>query len=231
MEQEITRLDLGGVNCYLAKAGEGFLLFDTGGFLTMDRQMTNRRDLLEKGLEQAGCVPGRVKLVILTHGDSDHTANAAYIREKYKTKIAMHRGDLELVQAPTLEKAMETFRYRSVFLRLLFVLLKGTIKKVTKKVLDQFEPFTPDIFLEEGSDLSEYGLDAKVLHVPGHTAGSVAVLTAAGSLISGDIFLNTGKPARAPNAFDFKLLDASADRLLKTGAGWIYPGHGEPYTV
>ena len=38
----------------------------------------------------AGCKLGSLKLIVLTHGDFDHTGNAAYLRHKYAIKIAMH---------------------------------------------------------------------------------------------------------------------------------------------
>jgi hydroxyacylglutathione hydrolase len=231
MKQEITRIDLEGVNCYLVKAGDGFVLFDTGGHLTIDKQFTNRRERLEAALDKAGCKPGDIKLVILTHGDNDHTANAAYLKDKYKLKIAMHKGDLELVENPVLEKVMESFRYRSVMLKLVFLLLKNRIKKVTVKILKDFEKFTPDFFIDETFDLSEYGMAAKILHIPGHTAGSIGILTNEGDLISGDTFVNNGKPSSAPNACDFKKLAASIGRLKKMNIKAVYPGHGEPYTL
>ena len=31
------------------------------------------------------------------------------------------------------------------------------------------ERFKPDLYIDEGYDLSEYGLDAKILHIPGHS--------------------------------------------------------------
>lgn len=231
MGQEITRIDLEGVNCYLVKAGDGFILFDTGGHLTNDRKFTNRRDGLVKGLDKAGCKPGDLKLVILTHGDNDHTANAAYIRDKYKTKIAMHRGDLELVENPVLEKMMGTFHYRSVKHKIMFLLMKRLLLKITAKALKDFEKFTPDIFIDEGFDLSAYGFDARILYIPGHTAGSIVILGTDGELISGDIFMNIGKPSGAPNAYDFKKLAESVGRLEKMNIKAVYPGHGEPYTI
>ena len=76
---------LGSVNCYLIGSQAGYLLIDTGG--------PNQRLALEKGLADAGCRPGRLKLIVLTHGDFDHTGNAAYLREKFGAKLAMHAGD------------------------------------------------------------------------------------------------------------------------------------------
>lgn len=229
MKEEIIRIDLSGVNCYLVKAGDGFVLCDTGGHMVMDKEFTNRREQLERELEKVGCQPGKLKLIVLTHGDCDHVANAAYIREKYKVKIAMHSDDLRLVENPTIDVFMESFRYKSFIFKIVFKLMKKTIKKVTLKTLEHFEKFTPDILLNEDFDLSEYGLNAKVLHVPGHTAGSVCVLTSEGNLIAGDTFSNMNKPDTAPNAYDFKTLTAGVSRLKDMDIRTIYPGHGIPF--
>lgn len=229
MKQEIIRIDLEGVNCYLGKAGDSFILFDTGGHTVMDKQFTNKRESLEKELEKAGCKPGNLKLVILTHGDNDHAANASFIRDKYKTKIAIHSGDLELVENPGIEKVMESFRYKSLIYKIVFRLMKKLIKKVSLKILNDFEKFKPDIFIDEDYSLLEYGFDAKILHIPGHTAGSIGVLTAKGDLIAGDTFTNINKPDIAPNAYDFKALAASVDRLKTMDIKTVYPGHGKPF--
>ena len=100
MTQEITTLDLGGVNCYLLNTADGFILVDTGGGTMFGADPESIRLKLDAELECAGCKPGNLKLVILTHGDGDHSGNAAYIREKFKTKIAMHRADAEKVENP-----------------------------------------------------------------------------------------------------------------------------------
>ena len=229
MKQEIIRLDLQGVNCYLGKTDEGFILFDTGGHLTVDKTFSNRREALEKELERAGCKPGNLRLVVLTHGDNDHTANAAHIRDKYNVKIAMHPGDRELVENPDLEMLMKSFHYKSLIYKIVFLLMKKTITKVTLRTLNDFCKFKPDILLGEGDNLAQYGFEAKVLHLPGHTAGSIGILTKEGDLIVGDTFVNAKSPDTAPNADDFKVLEASADRLRKLAVKTVYPGHGEPF--
>lgn len=67
MPQEIKTLslllpyNLGPVNCYLVKTDTGYILVDTG--------YSNKRTDLEKELESAGCKPGNLKLIVLTHGD------------------------------------------------------------------------------------------------------------------------------------------------------------------
>lgn len=231
MRQEIIRIDLEGVNCYLIKIEDGFILIDTGGHLVMDKTFTDRGDRLERALEANGCIPGSLKLIVLTHGDSDHAENAAKLREKYHTQIAMHAGDLELVHNPTIEKAMTSFNYDSFALKLIFKLMKSKIRNITQKTLDDFTSFSPDIFIDEGCFLQDYGFNARIIHIPGHTSGSIGILTANGEFISGDIFANMKKPGPAPNASDFKLLDASIKRIKEMNINMIYPGHGEPFEI
>ncbi len=50
--QEIIRIDLDGVNCYLLKNMQRFILVDTGGHMFMDKQFNNRRDKLVRNLEK-----------------------------------------------------------------------------------------------------------------------------------------------------------------------------------
>ena len=226
---EVIRIDLNGVNSYLARCENGFILFDTGGHIVMDQQFTNRRALLLKELETAGCTEINLNLIVLTHGDNDHSCNAAYLRERFKTKIAMHDGDRELVENPTLQKWMKGYQYNAVELQQMFLQYKDIITKVTQKTLNEFERFSPDILFEDGFNLSPYGLDAVVIHIPGHTQGSIAILTKDGDLIAGDTFVNDGKPGPAPNATDFAQLAGSVNRLKAMPVKTVYPGHGDPF--
>ncbi len=229
MAQEIIRIDLKGVNCYLIKAGEGFLLVDTGGHLTMDKEYTDRYTELKAVLEKEECTEGKLKAVLLTHGDSDHTANVTKIKKDFHTVIAMHEKDLELVQKPTLDKVMENSKFRSPVNRVMFFVFNKPIRKLMAKALKDYDAFTPDLFLTEGEELLRYGFDAKILHLPGHTAGSIGILTSQGDLICGDLFANIKMPQPAPNAADFNLMFQSIARLKGQKIKRIYPGHGSPF--
>lgn len=231
MKQEIIRIDLKGVNCYLGKQGDNFILFDSAGHTIMDPVFTNRREALIKELEKAGCKPGNLKLIVLTHGDIDHVANAVYIREKYYTKIAMHPEDLPLVETVTVAKMMQSFHFQSMMLKIIFQIMKPKIKKVSAKILMDFEPFHPDILLQEGDSLAPYGFNAKVLHIPGHTDGSIGILTETGDLIAGDTFANLKRPGISPNAADFAVLSQSVARLKAMSVDNVYPGHGLPFKM
>jgi hydroxyacylglutathione hydrolase len=214
MEARIVPIHFGGmlgygVNCFLIAAGPRFILIDTG--------TSPNRPGLEEELRKAGCEPGRLELIVLTHGHGDHTGNCAYLREKYGAKIAMHRGDLKIVEGGHVETGP--------VVRLL-VRLIGLMAGVGES-----EPFAPDICLDEGQGLSDYGFDAKVLHLPGHSEGSIGILTAEGDLFCGDIFVNKSKPARHAIVTDAAAFDASVERLKAFGIRTVYPGHGRPFPM
>jgi glyoxylase-like metal-dependent hydrolase (beta-lactamase superfamily II) len=78
------------INCYMIKTDESFILIGTG--------WENNRKVNEKELADAGCHPGDLKLILLTHGDFDHCGNAAYLRKKFGAKIAMSAEDSGMVE-------------------------------------------------------------------------------------------------------------------------------------
>ncbi len=206
---EIKMISAMGMNCYLLSVGDGFILIDTG--------ISFARRRVEAEIERAGCKPGNLKLIVLTHGDVDHVSNAAYLRDKFGTKIAMHPGDLKMVETGDLlasrpQKPGPFLRFIRQFFRL---------RKPNR--------FTPDIFLEEGDDLSSYGLDARIVHLPGHTNGSIAVLTRDSDLFCGDMYVFSDAVPHfgLGNPTDFA---ASAEKLKKIDFVTVYPGHGRSFS-
>ena len=141
----------------------------------------------------------------------------------------MHPDDLDLVDCPNVDSVLSNCRYRSLGYQLAFLAMKSLLKKIIVKTLADFESFKPDILVDEGFDLSPYGFEATVVHIPGHTKGSIGILTANGDLIAGDIFANTDRPAIAPNAYGYKALRSSVEKLKTMKIKTIYPGHGSPF--
>lgn len=207
---EIKTIILGGfaANCYLLKTDSGFILIDTG--------RASKRNRLEKELIDAGCQPGDLNLIILTHGDFDHTGNCVYLGKKYQTKIAMHADDVGMVE------------HGDMFWK------RKMGNQLVKKLINFFfkiDNFRPDLIIDENFDLSKYGLLGKVLHLPGHSKGSIGILTAQGDLFCGDLFWNTKKPEIG------SLIDDSADaqrsiaKLQEFSIHQVYPGHGKPFLM
>ena len=209
---EITTINLGGVNCYLLKEGDNTILVDTG--------YTNKCSTLEKRLSQSGCLPGKLKLIVLTHGDEDHTGNCLSLRKKYGVKIAMHADDTGMVERgdANWNRKARPDRFSLVF-KIMSVITPLFVKAGT------FEKFKPDLTVDESFNLSEYGLDAKIVQLPGHSKGSIGVLTGNGALFCGDFLYNMPGFSFIDDLSDHKL---SVEKVRKMNVKIIYPGHGGP---
>lgn len=227
--QDIIRIDLDGVNCYLLKNKKRFILVDTGGHMFMDKQYNDRRNDLVSELEKNGVNDSNLEMIILTHGDNDHTCNARYIREKFHSKISMYSNDVFMVEKADSNCYRINSNYQSVLLKLIFKLMDSKIKLLMEKVYKEFETFQPDILFENGQSLLEFDFEGTIYHSPGHTSGSICILDNEGNLIAGDLFANNKKPSLAINAQSFDEMKESARKILSENVVKIYPGHGKPF--
>ncbi len=199
------------VNCYLVRTDDGYILIDTG--------RTAKRSTIEKELASAGCRPGNLRLIILTHGDFDHSGNAAYLGQKFGTQIAMHDDDSGMVEHG------DMFWNRKKPNKLIR-LISGLLFKLNKS-----DRCKTDVYLKDGDDLSEYGFNAKILSIPGHSKGSIGILTDDGNLFCGDLLANTGKPDLWSIMDDVPTAKASVSKLKGLEIDAVYPGHGKPFTM
>ncbi len=218
MPQEITMIRLAGVNCYLLAAGDGkFILVDSG--------LSMGRGRLLKALEQAGCQPGKLSLVLITHADSDHTGSAAYLRRRYGAKIALHPAEVKAAESGNM---LDDRKKQGLLTRLAFSLFKPAAA----------DRFSPDFTVEDGQDLSTYGLPGgRVVGLPGHTFGSIGVLVDQGDpsqgsgqvLLCGDMLMmrKSGPRVGYGNPADFK---DSLEKLKAMPVRMFYPGHGDPFS-
>jgi hydroxyacylglutathione hydrolase len=215
MPNEIKRIalsmpfGLGGVNAYLLKTKKGFILIDTGS--------SNQRGQLEKELERAGCKSGNLPLIILTHGDFDHTGNAAYLRQKFGSEIAIGEFDSGMLERGDM---FWNRKQGNALIRILAPILIGFGKTNWIK---------PDVNLHENMALTKYGLQGKILSIPGHSKGSIGILTNDGGLFCGDLLDNRKQVGVTAILDDLEAAKASIEKLKKLDAKMVYPGHGEPF--
>lgn len=88
-------------------------------------------------------------------------------------------------------------------------------------------PSPPEILLSDGDTVSFGNIKLKVLHVPGHTAGSLCFLTGQ-YLIAGDT-LFPGGPGRTNSPSDLKQIIESITRkiFVLPDETHVYSGHGD----
>jgi glyoxylase-like metal-dependent hydrolase (beta-lactamase superfamily II) len=214
MEEDIKVINLSFVNAFLVKIKGGFALIDTG--------LSRQWEKLEKILISEGCLPNKLKIVILTHGDGDHIGNAKKLGEKYKVKIAIHKADYNWLESGEIPKRKVKAGFMKVLLALFLLFRKN---KADKNL------FKADLFLKDNESLKKYGFDAKVIHTPGHSSGSVVILTKGKNLFAGDTLENRKKPKTAQIIENEDDLKNSLKKIKKLDIKMVYPGHGKPFLM
>jgi glyoxylase-like metal-dependent hydrolase (beta-lactamase superfamily II) len=212
---EALRIKMDFVNAYLVDVDRNFLLFDTG--------LKSERQTLLSALAAAGCHRGNLKLVILSHADPDHAGNAAYLHDEWGARIAIHAADAPFLAGA--EPPVRLARNRKAAFRIFF---QGFFKGARKRAL---EPMQANVLLKDRQALCGFGLCGQVLHFPGHSPGSLALVLPEGDLFCGDLFDNHSAPGLSPFYYDEAAYRSSLERAKSIAKGWrtIHPGHGDPF--
>ncbi len=198
----IEMMKLTGVNCYLVRGDGGAALVDTGN-------RVDRKRLL------SACNDAGVTLIVLTHSHIDHAANAAFLSKELKVPVALHEADFEPVKNRRVDRMYAHTRTGRLVL---------PVMSLGNGIVEAFEN---PVFLREGDLLEPYGVEARVMELPGHTRGSIGILAGDG-LIVGDALMNFFSPKRALFYQNRDGMEKSAARIGSSGARTIYFGHGSP---
>ena len=83
------------------------------------------------------------------------------------------------------------------------------------------ERFTPDTFIKAGDDFFAYGFDAQVIGLPGHSTGSIGILTNDGDLFCGDLLANLKQPDLWDIIDNPAAAQASVERLRGLNIGSV----------
>jgi glyoxylase-like metal-dependent hydrolase (beta-lactamase superfamily II) len=212
-----------GANAWLVPTGDGLVLVDTG--------LPGSARAVVDFLARAGRTPGDLRAIVLTHADPDHAGSAAELRALSGAPVAIHVDDAPVLAGGlTARRAKGPLRARTLLPRLARLGHEVGMALVLRLAPRRsgWRPLRADVLLREGDGVA--GL--RVLHVPGHTAGSIALLRDDGALLAGDaVFGDAAGRAHAPprrTALDPESARASALRLMAMGFTTLYPGHGLP---
>lgn len=212
---KILPIRLSIANAYLL-IGERPILIDTG--------WPDEEGAILSALRSEGLSPQDLAMIFLTHGHSDHAGSAAEMRSISGAPIGLHADDLDMVR-----RGRNRHLQPTGLLGWLFAPFAN----------GPFPSFEPDLFLEAGERLDEYGIAGKILHTPGHTPGSVSLLLDSGEVFAGDLLIGgylggyvfPGTPQPTFYADEINLVHDSIGRLLAAGAKLFYLGHGGPVTA
>lgn len=202
---KIHRIKCGNVNCHIVENGTSGILVDTG-----------KKEYIDK--VRAACGPYDIRLIILTHGHFDHAENAARLSEALDAPIGMAAGDRDLIASNGAQELFaETFLGK--------IVLAASLRDFSARPMPAF---LPDVLLHEGDLLSDYGIDARILSLPGHTAGSIGIDVGGEHLLVGDALMNMFYPTVSMLFHDREAMLESAGKIGALGGRVIHFGHGRP---
>ena len=202
---EIKTVKCGMVNCYLLCGESGNILVDTATSGCGERIT-------------AALGSKKINLIILTHAHGDHVGSAAYLKKALGAPIAMHCEDVELLT----NHDARTLVGHTLIGRMLASASRSSPENAA------YDIFTPDIMLSDGDELSAFGVDAHIVALPGHTKGSIGVLTGDKEFIAGDAMFNILRPTGARLYEDRSQMEASVKKIRELRPKLIYVGHGKP---
>ena len=211
-----------GITCvYLIPGPAGYLLIDAG--------LRGKTPVFRRALSRHGIAPRQIRLILVTHVHYDHVGSLKAIRSHCACPVLVHRAE-----ATNLARGRMALPPGTRPLPRALIALARRHPRLAQGLL-RFDPVVPDQIIEGPLDLSPYGFDARVLPTPGHTPGSLSVVTASGLAFVGDLAVNYLPGGRGPFYPPF---GDSLDTIRKSwcvlgamGVTRIYPAHGQPFAI
>lgn len=149
----------------------------------------------------------KVAAILLTHGHFDHI---------YGVKKAAKESGAKVYALLEEEK------------------LLADVKLNCSMSVGRGETITPDVFLRDNEEITLAGINIKVIHTPGHTAGSACFyIESAKILISGDtLFCESVGRSDLPTGSTATLIRSINEKLMVLDDDVkVFPGHGATTTI
>jgi hydroxyacylglutathione hydrolase len=147
----------------------------------------------------------KMKLIVCTHGHPDHNSGNELVKDRFQVPICIHENDAYML-GESGRAIAKYFGYNAV------------------------SP-SPDRLFHEG-DCVEVGDEfLRVLHTPGHSPGSITLLSER-VLFSGDtLFAGSIGRTDFPGSSNSQMLDSLKKLIRLPSLSLVYPGHGSETTM
>ena len=207
------------VAVYLVDAPEGVTVIDAG--------LAGQWNEFVAELAAMGRSLDDVRGVVLTHGDTDHIGFAERLRRDHGVPVHVHEAVAARARGEVSSKPGWGHMKVGPTARFLWYALRHDGLRTT--------PLTEVVTMRDGDVLDLPGAP-RIIGMPGHSAGSVAIhVPAVDAVFVGDalttrhVLTGAEGPRPAPFTDDPAEALASLRRLEGLGVTWVLPGHGMPW--
>ncbi len=189
-------------NVYLLIEGDELFVIDTG-------TAGNAKEIVNY-VRKIGRQPSSVSTIVLTHAHMDHAGSVKELKDLTNAKVAVHTEDADYVSGKKPLPRPNNVLFRAV------------------SSFTGFLPVQPDIILKDHDKIGQL----TVIHTPGHTPGSIALLEEGKkALFAGDALRFDGKNlSGSPEQFTLDMSKAkeSIGKISTLSFDIMLCGHGEP---
>jgi len=146
--------------------------------------------------------PRNLARILFTHGHYDHIAAGNELKERFSAPIAVHEADAGMITNPILN--------------------------LSEMVGEPYVSAGPDIILHGGDIFRFAETQFKIIHTPGHTMGSVCILTG-DELFAGDtlFFRSVGRTDLPTGSIDELRSSIITKLYTLPDTVRVYTGHGD----
>ena len=134
-------------------------MVENGEALLIDAGLRGSSGTILQGLETLGLFPEQIGMVVITHAHPDHSGGLSRLVAGREIAVAVHRLEADIIAGTTGPPSP---------------LQNGLIGKMTQPVFSRLmgSPVPVDDRFEDG-DVIPFGTEVRVVHLPGHTEGSI----------------------------------------------------------
>ncbi|NLA25399.1 MAG: MBL fold metallo-hydrolase [Bacteroidales bacterium] len=146
--------------------------------------------------------------VINTHGHIDHIFGNQYIKDKYNIPVYMHSADKFLVQTALAHAQLYGFKIE--------------------------QPPLPDFYLDDEKSFKFGNSELQLLHIPGHSPGSIALYSEEGSfVVTGDVLFagSIGRTDLPKGNYHALIHNIKTKLFILPDNTIVFPGHMDDSSI
>lgn len=168
-----------------------FVALPDDGYAVVDTGLPGSAPAVLGALDRLGGRPEQLRQIVLTHFHLDHMGAAADLVDATGARVLAGALDVPYIRGSAPEPA-------PAFTPGEQALYEGVMADIAAAGTPPLRPVEVDVALHEGDTLDGWPEPVRVLHVPGHTPGGIALhLPASRLLFPGDIIGTTPDGTRA----------------------------------